>query len=125
MTGVLCVLLVLVIGAPVGLAALWRAEVEPQQSNVLIVLIDTLRADHLGSYGYFRDTSPNIDKVAREGWRFTQCNCSGTMDEAFGGVDDYRSLCKTDLDQQWRLGNAGSTGCSSSPDFGCRASDVG
>ncbi len=31
--------------------------------------IDTLRPDHLGCYGYTRDTSPTIDALAREGWR--------------------------------------------------------
>jgi len=35
--------------------------------NIMIILIDTLRADHLGIYGYSRDTSPNIDAIAREG----------------------------------------------------------
>lgn len=32
----------------------------------MIVLADTLRADHLGVYGYPRDTSPSIDRFARE-----------------------------------------------------------
>jgi arylsulfatase A-like enzyme len=35
--------------------------------NVLLVLIDTLRADHLGAYGYARGTSPTFDRFAREG----------------------------------------------------------
>ncbi|MHC4593248.1 MAG: sulfatase [Planctomycetota bacterium] len=35
--------------------------------------MDTLRPDHLGCYGYARDTSPNIDRVAREGTAFTNC----------------------------------------------------
>jgi len=34
--------------------------------NVLIVLVDTLRPDHLGAYGYERDTSPVLDRFARE-----------------------------------------------------------
>ncbi|MCJ7681276.1 MAG: sulfatase-like hydrolase/transferase, partial [Candidatus Aminicenantes bacterium] len=34
--------------------------------NVILVSIDTLRADHLGCYGYARDTSPNIDALARD-----------------------------------------------------------
>jgi arylsulfatase A-like enzyme len=35
--------------------------------NVVFVTIDTLRADHLGCYGYPRPTSPFIDALAREG----------------------------------------------------------
>lgn len=38
--------------------------------NVLIILIDTLRADHLGAYGYGRPTSPHIDRLASEGVLF-------------------------------------------------------
>ena len=34
--------------------------------NIVLIYIDTLRADHLNCYGYFRKTSPNIDKVAAE-----------------------------------------------------------
>ncbi len=36
----------------------------PSGPNLIIVLSDTLRRDHLGCYGYERDTSPNIDKFA-------------------------------------------------------------
>lgn len=38
--------------------------------NILYVDIDSLRRDHLGCYGYHRDTSPVIDALAREGLRF-------------------------------------------------------
>jgi arylsulfatase A-like enzyme len=38
--------------------------------NVLLISIDTLRADHLGCYGYKRDTSRNIDDFAAESIRF-------------------------------------------------------
>jgi len=34
--------------------------------NVVLVVVDTLRADHLGCYGYHRNTSPNLDALARE-----------------------------------------------------------
>ncbi|MCZ6691484.1 MAG: sulfatase [Planctomycetota bacterium] len=35
--------------------------------NVILISIDSLRADHLGCYGYGPKTSPNIDRMAREG----------------------------------------------------------
>ncbi|RLG67562.1 sulfatase, partial [archaeon] len=35
--------------------------------KVILLVIDTLRADHLGCYGYHRNTSPNLDRIAREG----------------------------------------------------------
>ncbi len=38
--------------------------------SIVLITIDTLRADHLGCYGYFRDTSPTIDQLAREGILF-------------------------------------------------------
>jgi arylsulfatase A-like enzyme len=41
--------------------------------NVVWIVIDCLRADRLGCYGYERPTTPNLDRVAREAARFTQC----------------------------------------------------
>lgn len=46
---------------------------EPNSSaagNVILVIVDTLRADHLGCYGYDRDTSPHIDRFARRSERY-------------------------------------------------------
>jgi arylsulfatase A-like enzyme len=40
--------------------------------NVLLISVDTLRADHLHAYGYDRPTSPNIDRLAREAVLFEQ-----------------------------------------------------
>jgi len=39
---------------------------EPKGPNVVFVCIETLRSDHLGSYGYNRNTSPFIDQLAEE-----------------------------------------------------------
>ncbi|MBN2492538.1 MAG: sulfatase [Planctomycetes bacterium] len=38
--------------------------------SVVLIVIDSLRPDHLGCYGYHRDTSPGIDRLAAEGTRF-------------------------------------------------------
>jgi len=40
--------------------------------NVLLISIDTLRADHLGYNGYYRDTSPFLDGLARTGVSFQE-----------------------------------------------------
>jgi arylsulfatase A-like enzyme len=40
--------------------------------NVLFILIDTLRAERLGAYGYERDTSPTLDRLAESGVRFAR-----------------------------------------------------
>ena len=45
--------------------------------NVLLIVNDTLRADHMGSYGYFRDTSPTMDTLANEGVLFEDFYSSG------------------------------------------------
>jgi len=39
----------------------------PGAPNVLVVVIDTLRADHMSLYGYGRETSPHLDVIARQG----------------------------------------------------------
>ncbi len=44
----------------------------PSPSNLLLITVDTLRADHLSSYGYPRRTTPNLDRLAAEGVRFDQ-----------------------------------------------------
>jgi len=48
--------------------------------NVIFILVDTLRADHLGIYGYPRDTSPNLDAFARRSVFFrearSQASCT-------------------------------------------------
>jgi arylsulfatase A-like enzyme/Tfp pilus assembly protein PilF len=46
---------------------------EPNRSpNVLLITVDTLRADHLGCYGYRQIKTPNIDDLARAGVRFNR-----------------------------------------------------
>ena len=45
-------------------------EPAPAPRNLLLVTVDTLRADHLSSYGYERKTSPGLDRLAADGVRF-------------------------------------------------------
>jgi len=40
--------------------------------NVIVIILDALRADHLGIYGYPRNTSPNIDRLGKDGIVFDQ-----------------------------------------------------
>lgn len=41
-----------------------------ERPNVIVLLLDTLRADHLGTYGYERNTSPVLDAFAKENIKF-------------------------------------------------------
>ncbi|HEX6882523.1 MAG TPA: sulfatase-like hydrolase/transferase [Planctomycetota bacterium] len=45
-------------------------QAEPPRPSVLLVSIDTLRADHVGLYGYERDTTPFLDSLGAEGLVF-------------------------------------------------------
>ncbi|MBI5055384.1 MAG: sulfatase [Nitrospirae bacterium] len=45
--------------------------------NIILISIDTLRADHLSCYGYSRPTTPNIDKLASEGTIYRQNYSTG------------------------------------------------
>ena len=55
--------------------ALQRA---PARPNIVMISVDTLRADHLGCYGHRRETSPNIDRLARDGVLFTRTVAQST-----------------------------------------------
>lgn len=41
-----------------------------EKPNLILISVDSLRADHVSSYGYFRQTTPNIDNLAKEGILF-------------------------------------------------------
>ena len=44
--------------------------------RVLFIDIDTLRPDHMGCYGYYRNTTPHMDKISEEGIRFDNYYCA-------------------------------------------------
>jgi arylsulfatase A-like enzyme len=55
---------------------------ERDDVNVLFIVIDTLRADHLSSYGYERSTSPNLDALAAAGVRFASVESQSSWTKA-------------------------------------------
>ncbi len=59
-------------GTPIWAEPLPTGSGPSDRLNVILVSIDTLRADRLGSYGYSRPTSPHLDGLAAEGVRFDQ-----------------------------------------------------
>ena len=66
------IVLLLCILIAVGLLLWWGQNVSfhKKRVNVVLISIDTCRADHLGCYGYQGDITPNIDKVAEEAYLF-------------------------------------------------------
>ncbi len=56
--------------AAVVLALAWRAWPRPRRPNLLLVTIDTLRADHVGAYGGRDVQTPTLDALAARGVRF-------------------------------------------------------
>jgi arylsulfatase A-like enzyme len=75
---------------------------DPQRPDIILLSIDTLRADHLGTYGYTRDTSPFFDRLAAEGTLFEQAwsptswtlpshttMLSGQRPETHGAIEDH------------------------------------
>jgi arylsulfatase A-like enzyme len=53
----------------------------PGSPNVLVIVVDTLRADHVSSYGYQRSTTPEIDALAKQGTLFENAisTCSWSL----------------------------------------------
>ncbi|HEU4403485.1 MAG TPA: sulfatase-like hydrolase/transferase [Candidatus Polarisedimenticolia bacterium] len=72
--------LVLVLGS----AALWRVVFRgpggtPERPSVLLITIDTLRADRLGCYGYAAGETPQIDRLAAGGVLFEQASTAAPL----------------------------------------------
>lgn len=58
--------------APFYLSHCEAAQPASDKPNVLVFLVDTLRPDRMGCYGYERDTTPNVDAFAAQAIRFTR-----------------------------------------------------
>jgi len=75
--------------------------------NIILIAIDTLRADHLSCYRYFRRTSPNIDALAEEGILFENCisECSHTVPAFTSMVTGLSPLTHGVVATNWCLPN--------------------
>lgn len=61
----------ILLSAPAGKSTGEASGAKPP--NIIILLVDSLRADHLSAYGYPLPTSPRIDRLAKEGILFRRC----------------------------------------------------
>ena len=88
-----------VIGVPTTLPA------GGDKPDLVLISVDTLRADHLGAWGYERDTSPHLDALAARGQRFANARSpspwtlpshatmlTGLLPHEHGAVDDGMQL---------------------------------
>jgi hypothetical protein len=72
-SGILLAILVfarLIMTAPAQRTQAVATGVRSNQPNIVMIALDTARADHLSAYGYTRPTTPNIDSLARKGVLF-------------------------------------------------------
>ena len=65
-----------------GTIGLWGSPVvrarDPAAPGVIVIVPDTIRSDHLGVYGYDRDTTPALSRLAAEGARFDDAVAQAT-----------------------------------------------
>ncbi len=61
-----------------SLAACTGKHVQKARPNVVLILVDALRADHLGCYGYDLPTSPHLDAFAAQSLRFSDVRAQAT-----------------------------------------------
>ncbi len=54
----------------------WLPSLNVGKPNMILVVLDTVRADHLSSYGYSKRTTPHLDQWAREGALFEQAKAT-------------------------------------------------
>jgi arylsulfatase A-like enzyme len=80
---VLMGMLAVLVGVPIARDSLaGRRPPSPSPSgpnsapNVLLIVLDTVRADHLSLYGYGRDTTPNLTRLANQGARFQRARAA-------------------------------------------------
>lgn len=80
-----------VLGTVVASSALLAACAAQPSGQVILIVVDTLRADHLGTYGYALPTSPEIDRRAEGGAVFERAfSTSSWTLPAFGSIHTGR-----------------------------------
>lgn len=99
-------LIVLTIISTIGLSSLLISYLRFKKiyrPNILFITVDALRADHLSCYGYKRNTSPNIDKLSREGVMFTQAISASSS--TISSVPSTMTSTYPDVHGIWEFGN--------------------
>lgn len=66
------------LGTLFALCACGAGDGDRQRPNLVVIIIDTLRADRLGGYGFDADASPELDAYARRGVRFASVFASSS-----------------------------------------------
>ena len=74
------VALAALVGAASGAAApASGATVAPTRPNLVLITLDTTRADRIGAYGHAAARTPNLDALARRGTRFARCDTAAPV----------------------------------------------
>src|SRR5262249_39928893 len=60
-------------------ALLLPSLLQADSQNLLLITIDTVRADHLGCYGYSAAKTPNLDRIAKRGLVFQNAICQAPL----------------------------------------------
>ncbi|HYT89600.1 MAG TPA: sulfatase [Gemmataceae bacterium] len=106
----LSMLVLALVGAGVWLTLRWSGSPRKvARPNVVLISLDTLRPDHLGCYGYDKDTSPNLDRFAKQSVVFTNCRAQApwtlpshmslftSMLPSSNGVDDIGKVLPPEI----------------------------
>jgi len=84
-----------------GLAAGCRGTVEPR--GVVLIVVDTVRADHLELYGYERPTSPRLDEAARSAVVFERAESAASWTlPSFGSILTGRIPAHHGAGDRWK-----------------------
>jgi arylsulfatase A-like enzyme len=82
----------------------WREDGGPLppsgSPNVLLIVLDTVRADHLSVYGYERPTSPNLERLAARSIRFDQARATAPWTLA-SHASMFTARWPHELDVKW------------------------